>query len=129
VNGNGQNFTLSRKQLKAIPVIISAKTITEGVKQAGISKTLFYDWMKDDNFRNEFIAKQNDVIEAALKELKGLSSEAVESLGKLLRETENENIRLKAIALILDHTIKIKELEDIEKRLEALEGRLNDGRH
>ena len=129
MNGNGQNFTLSRKQLKAIPVIISAKTITEGVKQAGISKTLFYDWMKDDNFRNEFIAKQNDVIATALKELKGLSSEAVESLGKILRETENENIRLKVIALILDHTIKMKEMEDIEQRLIEIERRMSNGKY
>lgn len=122
MNESEQNLTnLTRKQLKTIPVIISAKTITEGVKQAGISKTLFYEWMKNDIFKNEFISRQNDLIDTALKELKGLSSEAVESLGKLLRETENENIRLKAISLILDHTIKMKELEEIEERLKELE--------
>jgi hypothetical protein len=124
-----RNLTLSRKQLKSIPVIISAKTITEGVKQARISKTLFYEWMKTDTFRNEFISRQNDLIETALKELKGLSSEAVKSLGKLLRESENENIRLKAIALILDHTMKIKEFEDIEQRLTEIEKRMTNGNH
>jgi len=45
MNDNGQNLT--RKQLRAIPIIISARTISEGVKQAGISKTIFYEWMKD----------------------------------------------------------------------------------
>lgn len=129
LNGTEQNLTLSRKQLKAIPLIISAKTITEGVKQAGISKTLFYEWMKNDVFRNEFISRQNDIIETALKELKGLSSEAVERLGSLLRETQNENIRLKAIALILDNTMKMKEIEDIEERLTEIERRLNNEKH
>ncbi len=126
VNGTEQNLTtLTRKQLKAIPVIISAKTITEGVKQAGISKTIFYEWMKNDNFKNEFISRQNDIIETALMELKGLSSEAVEKLGTLLRESVNENIKLKAIALTIEHTIKMKEIENIEERLRELEMRLN----
>ena len=129
VNKNEQNCTLSRKQLTAIPVIISAKTITEGVKEAGISKTLFYEWMKDNVFREEFISKQNDIIESALKELKGLSSIAVEKLGALLRDSANETIRLKAIALTLEHTIKLKELEDIEKRLGEIEKRLNNEKH
>jgi len=125
-----QNLTnLTRRQLKAIPLIIFAKTITEGVKQAGISKTLFYEWMKNENFKSEFISRQNDLIETALKELKGLSGEAIESLGKLLRESQNENIRLKAIALIIEHTVKIKEIEDIENRLTAIERRLNNEKH
>lgn len=119
-----QNLTLSRKQLKAIPVIIASKTITEGVKEAGISKTLFYDWMKNDTFRNEFISRQNDIIETALKELKGLYSVAVEKLGMLLRESLNENIRLKAISLILEHTIKITEIEELTKRIDSIERRL-----
>ncbi len=119
MDGTEQNLT--PKQKKCIPAIISARTITEGVKQAGISKTLFYDWMKDDFFRREFIAQQNDLIETALKELKGLSSDAVLKLGELLRGTENESIRLKTIALILDNTLKLKELEDIEERLLKLE--------
>jgi len=126
MNKSEQNLTnLSRKQLKAIPVIISSKTITEGVKQAGISKTIFYEWIKNDTFKNEFISRQNDIIETALKELKGLSSEAVEKLGTLLRESVNENIKLKAIALIIEHTIKMKEIENIEERLRELERRLN----
>ena len=122
MNGNGQNLT--RKQQRAIPLIVSARTITEGVKQAGISKTLFYEWMKQEYFRQEFASKQNDLIETALKELKGLSSEAVDELGTLLRETQNENIKLKAIALILEHTLKMKELDDFEARLKELEMRM-----
>ena len=88
---NENERKLTPKLNKAIPVIISARTITEGVKEASISKTLFYEWMKDDLFRQEFVSRQNDLIETALKELKGLSSEVVEKLGVLLRETQNES--------------------------------------
>jgi Helix-turn-helix of insertion element transposase len=122
---NNSERNLTNKQLMAIPIIISARTITEGCKQAGISKTIFYEWLKDDLFKQEFIAMQNDLIETALKELKGLSAEAVEELGTLLRETQNENIKLKTIDLILEHTMKIKEFEDIEQRLEAIEQMLS----
>lgn len=82
--------------------------------------------MKIDNFRQELTSRQNDIIETALKDLKKLFSGAIEELGKLLRKSKIEGIKLRAIALIIDHTIKMKEFEDIEKRLEAIERRLNE---
>ena len=91
MNGNGQNLT--RNQQRAIPIIVSARTITEGVKLAGISKTQFYEWMKQEHFRQEFVSKQNHLVETAL-------------------------------SLILEHTAKIRETEEIETRLKALEERL-----
>ena len=119
MNENRQNLT--RKQLRAIPIIISARTVTEGVKLAGISKGVFYQWMKIEHFRQEFISQQNDLIETALKELKGLSTDAVEELGKLLKGTQNESIKLRAISLVIEYVLKMKELEDVELRLSALE--------
>lgn len=115
---------LSPKQRKAISLIIANGSISGGCQAAGISRSVFYNWMKNDAFRDAFISEQDNVIETALKDLKGLSSEAVESLGKLLKES-NDNIKLRAIALILEHTIKLKEIESIEQRLEAIERRLD----
>lgn len=119
-------ITLSAKQRKAISSVITCNSISEACKSIGISRSVFYGWMKDEAFRDALMQEQNSVIETALKDLKGLSSEAVEQLGKLLRETGNETVRLKAISLILEHTIKLKEIEDIERRLEEIERRLSN---
>jgi hypothetical protein len=121
---SGQKLSLSRKQMKVIPVIIAAKSVTEGVKQAGISKTLFYNWLKQESFKNEFISRQNDIIDAAFLEIKGLASLAVAKLGSLL-ESEKDTVRLKATTAVLEHISKMIEAEELTKRIEKLERRLN----
>ena len=118
-----QKLTISQKQMKVIPVIIAAKSVTEGVKQAGISKTLFYSWLKQETFKNEFIARQNDIIDAAFLEIKGLASLAVAKLASLL-ESEKETVLLKATTAVLDHVCKIKETEELTKRIDRLERRV-----
>lgn len=115
---------LSYKQTKAIAEIITGGSIIEGCERAGISKSSFYEWMKDETFKDAFIAEQNNLFESSLKDLKGLSSEAVEHLGALLRGSLNENVKLRAIALVLEHAIKAKEIEGIETRLQAIEKEL-----
>ena len=57
---------LTKKQLKVIPLILAAKSITEGVKKAGISKTTLYEWLKDPKFKAEVNERQQEVVDFAL---------------------------------------------------------------
>jgi ACT domain-containing protein len=118
MNGTGQNLT--KKQLKAIPSILGARSITEGVKKAGISKTTFYDWLKNPEFKAEFVRQRQELVDLALHELKTSASEAVGVLRGLLK-AEGENIRLRTAQAILDNVLKSIEIENLEKRVEDLE--------
>jgi len=123
-----QNLTVTEKQLKAIPVILEAKSIAEGVKKARISRTTFYEWLKDSKFKAEFTRQRKEVVELALHELKASASEAVKVLRELLK-SESEAIRLRASITILEHVSKFKELEEIEERLTELERNVNNGKY
>lgn len=114
---------LTEKQLKAIPIILAAKNVTEGVKRARTSKTTFYEWLKSPGFKEEFTRQRKEVIELALHELKTSTSEAVNVLKELLRSSE-EGIRLRASTAILDYVGKFIELEDLEQRLTEIERKL-----
>lgn len=115
---NAHNLT--RNQLKAIPLILEARSITEGVKKAGISKTTFYDWLKTPEFKAEFVRQRQELIDLALHELKTTASEAVGVLRGLLK-AEGEGVRLRTALGILEHIGKFIELEKLEGRIEELE--------
>lgn len=115
---NEQNLT--RNQSKAIPLILEAKSITEGVKKAGISKTTFYAWLKSPEFKAEFVRQRQELVDLALHELKTSLSEAVTVLRELLK-AEGEGVRLRTAQAIIENVLKSIELENIEQRLEVLE--------
>lgn len=118
MNKTEQNLT--NKQLKAIPVVLGARSISEGVKKARISKTTFYQWLKNPIFKAEFSKQRFEVIDLALHELKASTGEAAMVLRGLLK-SKNESIQLRASLGILEHVGKFLEIEYIEPRLSALE--------
>ena len=120
---------LTKRQQRALPFVAFGRTIAEGCKQAGISKVTFYEWMKQEHFREALTSEQNNLFNSALKELKVLSSEAVETLGVLARESPSETIRLKAISLILEYIFKLKEIEDVQEIVKALQEKLDKIEH
>jgi hypothetical protein len=117
---NETELNLTKNQLKALPVILGAKTITAGVQKAGISKTTFYEWIKTPEFKAEFVRQRKDLIDLALHELKAATSEAVAVLRGLLN-SKQENIRLRTALGMLDHISKFIQLEELEQRIIELE--------
>lgn len=124
-NKNHQNPTLSTKQLKAIPVILSARSIAEGCKKARIDRGTFYTWLTDAAFKAEYESQQKEIINAALHELRGLAGEAVKVLRGLLK-AQSETVRLKTATGIIESVLKAMEIEDLKKRLEEIERRLSN---
>ena len=114
---------LTTLQLKAIPIILASKNITEGVKKAGIKRETYYQWIREPEFKAEFTRQRREVIDLALHDLKTSASEAVSVLRGLLK-AEGESVRFRAAQAILDNVIKSIEIENIEKRLDVLERRV-----
>ena len=62
---------LTRGQARALPVILSARTVEEGCKNAGISKQTFYNWMKIEVFRDEYRRNHSRFVALALRDDQG----------------------------------------------------------
>ncbi|MEO5358748.1 MAG: hypothetical protein H7844_15825, partial [Nitrospirae bacterium YQR-1] len=76
MESNQNKLNLTKKQKAVIPVIISSRTITEGVEKAGIAKPTFYAWLKNPEFKAEYERQQDDVLVTGLSELKTAFGEA-----------------------------------------------------
>jgi ACT domain-containing protein len=128
VNETAQERTLSERQQKAIAVVLAARSIAEGVKKAKVSRTQFYEWLRDSAFKEEFERQRQELIDLALHELRVSAGEAVEVLRALLK-SEQDGVKLRTATAILDHIGKFIELENIEKRLSEIERRLESGKN
>jgi hypothetical protein len=114
------NERLSAKQLQAIPHIIVASSDKEGCAAAGISRNTFYKWLHEPKFKAELAARRNQVVNEALDVIKGHAGAAVEALVKLLK-TDNEGLKRQVANNVIEYVLKVKEIEDIEARLKAIE--------
>jgi putative insertion element HTH domain-containing protein len=118
---------LTPNQWRVIPYLLAAPSIEEGCKRARISKATVYQWLKDQNFRQELKRRRDAIIEQALDSLKANLSQASETLVKHLNSTR-ENISIRAAESIIDFVQKAIEHEELEKRIEALETRVSQQR-
>jgi len=112
--------TLTDRQRQAIPHLLAARSNEEGCRQAKVSKNTLYGWYREDAFRGELRCQREKIVEGALENLKANVSKATEVLLKLL-DSQNETIQHKVAKDIIDFSIKSMELEDLERRIEALE--------
>jgi hypothetical protein len=117
---------LTAKQLKAIPFIVASSTIEEGCKRAKISRNTFYTWLQNIDFKAELRRQRDLVIEDALEILKSKITSAVNALLKLLDTTDNDSLKRLICNDIINHTMKSKELEDLDKRVGIIEELIKD---
>ena len=114
---------LTARQLKAIPLIVTSPTYSEGCKKAKVNRTTFYGWLKIPRFKTELDRQRDEIAAEAFGVLSQSLTQAVEALVGLLVNTDD---RLKRLAAkdIIDFIIRHKENEDLDERLKEVEKRL-----
>jgi len=114
------SVTLTRRQARAIPLILGAKSVGEGCAMAGVKRQTWYNWMHHEGFKAAVCAQKEAASSEALGCLKAALTAAVQGLTGLV-EAEQASVRLKACTEVIDYFLKVRELEDTERRLAALE--------
>jgi hypothetical protein len=111
---------LTDRQLQAMSLILSATTIEEGCRTAGISKQTFYNWMDNPDFKSELTRQRNEVIQEGLSNLKRSIKKAVDVLMDCLN-SKDDFVKRRAANDLLTHCLRLREIEEVEDRLQALE--------
>jgi molecular chaperone DnaK (HSP70) len=116
---------LTTRQSRTIPFIVTSPTIIEGVTKAGITTKTYYQWLEQPEFKAELDRQREEVAQNALDTLTQSLAKAVENLVKLLDNTDNRLRRL-ACKDVIEYILKHREIEDLDKRLTAIEQRLSE---
>ena len=118
-----KELTLTTKQAKAIPILLSARSYEQGCKKAKISKTTFYAWMQDEDFAAEFNRQRSEIVEAAFSMIAQNIEKAVTTLVGLL-DTGDDRVKRLTANDIIAHFLKHKELDELEERIQQIEQQL-----
>jgi len=122
-----KNKKLTDRQLKAIPIIVTSPTYSEGCKKAKLNRTTFYQWLKEPKFKAELDRQRDDVAAEAFGVLSQSLTKAVETLTGLL-DTKDDRLKRLVCKDIIEHILKRKEIEDLDERLKVIEQRLAEKR-
>jgi hypothetical protein len=119
---------LTRKQRRAIPLILAEKSIDTGCRSAGIARQTFYRWLNDETFRGEYRRQQSRFFELAFETMKRNVQEGADKLAGLL-ETDNPHLLRRVCRDVLDYALKMKEMTEVEARLDTLERTVSKNCH
>ena len=120
---------LTTPKRKAIAALLVERSVVDAARAAGVGERTLHRWLRDPVFLAELDQAEADMIGEATRQLVNGASDAVRFLLDVVNDNEDvinnskadlTNRRLAAQAVI-NHMIKIRELQTIERRLVDLE--------
>jgi len=118
--------SLTRRQLHALPFLITNPSIELAAKQSGISAKQIFDWLNQPAFRQELENRKNEAVNQAVDRLKAIASKACDTLIGLLDNAQSESIRHRVAIDLLNMTLKYMEFKDVEQRIRKLEDTITE---
>lgn len=118
----------NHKWEKAIIGLLTKPDLATAAEFANISTNTLLRWLNIPDFADKYSAAKREALKQALSKLQQASGEAVETL----REVSNDvaatpSARVTAAKSIIEMSIKIVELDEIEKRISELEKIAKEG--
>ena len=116
------NALISGKQQRVILALLSAKNVAEAVQQAKVGERTLWRWLGAPMFRASLAGAEADMLDAATRRLLQLQDGAIETVQAIMQDHElGANVRLRVAQTVLDTLLKLRELRNVEQRLNALE--------
>lgn len=109
-----------RSRDRALSVLAVQPNYSKAAEELGIGRDQIYNWLKDDDFRQEVDKLRTSLVDEAISSLKSSVKNAAQVLSDLL-DDDNPQVRRAAANDIINHVAKFIEYKDIDKRLKELE--------
>lgn len=120
MKGHGEKLT--RKKEAVIVALLLEPTLEKAAARVGISESTLWRWTQLESFQAAYREARREAVSQAIGALQRASSEAVETLRDIMKDTAAPaTARVSAARSILEFAIKGVEIEDILARLETLE--------
>jgi hypothetical protein len=122
----GKPGKFGRKREDAIAALLTQRNVDEAAKAAGIGTRTLLRWMKEPDFDTSYREARRVAFRQSIARLQHASSTAVSLLQKAIVDSSAPySTRVRAAEIVLSHTAKAIEIEDIDARVAALEAAKN----
>ena len=102
--------------------LLTTQSKEDAAIAAGVSRTTVDAYLADSAFRSEYDNRRSGMVEAACTALQSSLTEAVNTLTEIMREPGNApQSRIQAARSVLEYGVKLMEITDLTRRIEALE--------
>lgn len=120
---NDTEKSLKPRQRQAIAALLTEPTLTKAAEAAGVARVTLNRWLRDDpDFIAELKAAQSVIDAETMRRLVSLQTKALTAVEQTLDSPDaSHSERLRAAEMVLNHRTKMRELDEIEERLLALE--------
>ncbi len=121
--------SLPANQQKALAALLTTTTIEAAAAQCGLGVRTVKGYLAQETFAAVYREQRALILQETVAGLTRLGSKALTVIDGALDDGNNPNARLRAARTVLDYIAKLVELErrireqdDLERRLEELEG-------
>lgn len=116
---------LNNKQKSFLLALINEPTKTEAIKQAKISQSTAYRYLKDPLFNQEYRRLKQAYMRNVTTKLQYYSDVAIDTLVEIASDkTKSPHARVQSARTLLEFGFKGYEVEELEYRLDELEERM-----
>ncbi len=125
MKGHGTKF--ARKKDEAVTALLTNRTLEEAARAVGISTNALLRWQQDPEFDAALRKARRAAYGQSRARLQQASTAAVSTVLKIMVDPGSPaSVRLRAADLVLTHTAKAVEIEDIDVRVALLEAAAAD---
>lgn len=119
-NETEKTTSLTDRQLAALPHIAASSTLSQAARSASTSRATLYRWLQDERFRQALDSLRSEAADFARAELQGLMLKGILVLSQAMDDS-SPDIRLRAARATLYLALKVKDIKDIQQRLELID--------
>lgn len=117
---NGAKITPRQRRL--IEALLTEKNITRACRAAGVGRTTHRRWMRQPHFVEALRQAEAELLEVSMRRLLSMQDVAVDALQALLNDTRlRPPDRLRAVQMVLDNVLRLRNAVELEARLAELE--------
>lgn len=112
-----------------IAALFSHSSNREAAKAVGLTERAFYTRIRSPEFQKKLAAEKGAILEHATNAAESRINAAVNVMAEVMLDTENPgSVRTQAADALIRASLKLLEIHDIARRLEALERNMEDDR-
>ena len=116
---------LTAKQVKGLEALLDGANIQDAAAAAGVNRKTLGRWLTEPLFWKTYQLNSRHALELAARRLTGKLDMAVDMLASVMEDDEAPpGVRLRAAQQVIEGSLKLLDVTDIQERLAALEERL-----
>lgn len=108
---------------KALAALLTCNTVEDAARRAGLSAKTLYTYLQDEAFKQRYEDGKAGLLKEATEMMQRNLHPTIAALRDVIdSEDTPPGVRVQACRAMLDYTLKLTEVNDLDERLKALEG-------